>query len=60
VMLHLLLAELPTPPTEQEALTQLDNMLRTKLISNDFIWDSELSVGFPREVYWYLYGKLKS
>jgi hypothetical protein len=60
VMLHLLLAELPTPPPEQEALSQLDGVLRSRLISSDFIWDAELGAGFPREVYWYLYGKLKS
>ena len=59
VMLHLLLAELPATPAERESLSQLDNVLRTKLISGDFIWESELQAGFPRGVYWYLYGKLK-
>lgn len=58
VMLHLLLSELPAPPPEQDSLSQLDKMLRTKLISGDFIWDADLGAGFPREVYWYLYGKL--
>lgn len=58
VMLHLLLAELPAPVNEQEALSQLDNLLRKKLISGTFIWETELSGGFSREVYWYLYGKL--
>ena len=60
VMLHLLLAELPTPPPEQSGLTQLDSLLRVNLISSDFIWKFDLQSGFPREVYWYLYGKLKS
>jgi hypothetical protein len=58
VMLHLLLSELPSPPTESESLSQLDNMLRPKLIAGDFIWDAELQAGFPPEVYWYLYRKL--
>ena len=59
VMLHLLLAELPMPPAEQESISQLDDMLRTKLITGNFIWEAELGAGFPRAVYWYLYGKLK-
>ena len=60
VMLHLLFTELPAPPAEQEALSQLDGLLRTNLSASDFIWDVELQAGFPRGVYWYLYGKLKS
>jgi len=60
VMLHLLMAELPAPPVEQEALSQQDGALRTSLIPGDFIWDAGMQAGFPREVYWYLYGKLKS
>jgi len=58
-MLHLLLAELPEPPVKQEALFQLDGMLRTRLSGIDFIWDTDLQAGFPSNVYWYLYGKLK-
>ena len=58
VMLHLLLDELPSPPAEREALFQLDAVLRAKLIASDFIWETDLQAGFPREVYWYLYGKL--
>lgn len=60
VMLHLLLAELPASPSEQKELTQLDSLLRVNLVSGDFIWEAELQPGFPREVYWYLYGKLRS
>ena len=59
VMLHLLLVELPTPPPEQQALSHFDNLLRNNLIGDDFIWESDLQSGFPREVYWFLYGKLK-
>jgi len=60
VMLHLLLAELPTSPPEQKELSQLDSLLRANLNLGDFIWEADLQTGFPREVYWYLYGKLKS
>jgi hypothetical protein len=59
VMLHLLMAELLAPPVEQEALSQQDSVLRAGLIPSDFIWDAGMQAGFPREVYWYLYGKLK-
>jgi len=58
VMLHLLFAELPSPPAESEALSQLDAVLRAKLIASKFIWETDLQAGFPREVYWCLYGKL--
>ena len=60
VMLHLLLAELPAPAPEQVALPQLDSLLRANLTAGDFIWESDLQVGFPREVYWFLYGRLRS
>ena len=60
VMLHLLLAELPTAPPEQKELSHLDSLLHVSLIPGDFIWETDLEAGFPREVYWYLYGKLKT
>jgi hypothetical protein len=60
VMLHLLLDELPASLPEQKELSQLDSLIRVNLISGDFIWEADLQPGFPREVYWYLYGKLKS
>ncbi|MGD8405330.1 MAG: hypothetical protein PVJ21_16850 [Anaerolineales bacterium] len=60
VMMHLLLDELSDPSVEQKELSQLDSLLRVNLISGDFIWEAELQSGFPREVYWYLYGTLKS
>ena len=60
VMLHLLLAELPASPAEQESLSQLDNVLRANLSAGDFIWEADLQFGFPRGVYWFLYGELRS
>jgi hypothetical protein len=59
LMLQLLLAELPELSAEGESLSQLDDVLRAKLITGYFIWDADLQAGFPRAVYWYLYGKLK-
>ena len=60
VMLQLLLSELPTQTSIQKELSQLDSLIRGYLISGDFIWETDLQAGFPREVYWYLYGKLKT
>ena len=60
VMLHLLLAELPAPPPEREELIHLDSLLHVNLMPGDFVWETELESGFPNEVYWYLYGQLKS
>ena len=60
VMLQLLLDELSAPPPEREGLFQLDGVLRVSFSSSDFIWEADLQPGFPREVYWFLYGKLKS
>jgi len=60
VMLQLLMTELPAPSPEQETLSKLDGMLRANLTASDFIWDTDLQAEFPHEVYWFLYGKLRS
>jgi hypothetical protein len=60
VILQLLLSELPAPPPEREALFQLDGVLRSSFSPGDFIWETDLQSGFPREEYWFLFGKLKS
>ena len=60
VMLQLLLAELPASPPEAGTLSQLDIMLRVGFVSGDFIWETDLQPGFPREEYWFLYGNLRS
>lgn len=60
VMLQLLLSELPSAPPEREALSRLDSILRASFLPANFIWETGLQPGFPREAYWFLYGKLKS
>ena len=60
VMLHLLEVELPVEPKEMEALKGLDAFLRVSLAPSDFLWDPRLEAAFPYEVYWYLYGKLRT
>ena len=47
-------------PSEQDLLTILDAYLNTVFSKVSFIWEPEIQAGFPKEVYWYLYGKLPS
>lgn len=59
VMLHLLNQEIiELNSAEQELLAGLDLFLKSVLVENKFLWDTELSYGFTRDIYWYLYGKL--
>jgi hypothetical protein len=60
VMLHLLEAETRgIPHAEVEMLAGLDAILNRSLVPGKFIWSEELSAGFSREEYPYLYGKLR-
>jgi len=60
VMSHLLESEAgEIPKAEIELLVGLDRLLRIVLIPGGFVWEKKLAPGFPQEVYWYLYGKLK-
>jgi hypothetical protein len=45
---------------EFEMLHGLDQFMRAVLIPDGFIWEKELTRGFPRQDYWYLYGKLRT
>jgi hypothetical protein len=59
VVLHLQLEEGVHIPSEKvEMLPHLDRFLKAVFISGDFIWEAELSQGFPPEPYWYLYGSI--
>lgn len=44
---------------EHELLDALDGILRVMLVPGGFIWDVDLTPGFQKEVYWYLYGELR-
>ena len=37
-------------------LSGLDRYLKSVLKSDGFIWEVEVQRGFPKEIYWYLYG----
>jgi len=61
VILDLLRIELENMSVaEQKILTICDQQLLAMLIPGEFIWDSSFANGFPREVYWYLWGNVSS
>ena len=60
VQLHLLQPDADDRyEAEDQLLIGLDVYLKAVFVSNGFIWDQELSDGFPPDPYWYLYGHLK-
>jgi hypothetical protein len=60
VYIHLLRLEIAeVESADQEHLDSLDLLLRALFKPGDFIWKRELVGGFPKEVYWYLWGELK-
>jgi len=44
---------------EHELLRGLDGILNAVLIPGGFIWDAAVIGAFQKELYWYLYGKLR-
>lgn len=56
VMLGLLSAELPA---DSSALNALDQRLRAKFRTGEFIWDEALVSEFSQDDFWFLYGKMK-
>ena len=40
---------------ERSGLSHLDQLLRRRLVSDEFVWDSSLREQFPAEAFWYLY-----
>jgi len=56
-ILQLLLPETPDVP-EKSTLAELDAMLKMRLVSGKFVWDAALQAAFPKNDYWFLYGKL--
>jgi hypothetical protein len=61
VRLRVLLSLLEEYATDIEGfdLAKLDTFLKRMLAPGRFLWPPELERGFPRDVYWYLYGELK-
>lgn len=48
------------PSVDADRLLALDRLLRAHFQPDGFIWDAEWMPGFPREKFWFLYGKLKA
>lgn len=36
-----------------------DEFVKSRFVSDDFVWESECAQNFPRDAFWFLYGKLK-
>jgi hypothetical protein len=57
VLIQILLSEIKALETaQQEVLNGEDLLLRAIFSPGDFIWESELSPGFPSDPYWFLWG----
>jgi hypothetical protein len=46
-------------PAERELLAGLDALLNILLVKGKFIWEDDLTGGFPQERFWYLYGSIR-
>ena len=42
-----------------EETNLLDESIKDMFVAGDFIWENECAGNFPREAYWFLFGKLK-
>jgi hypothetical protein len=40
-------------------LREADDILQTRFVPGEFIWELALQAGFPPDEYWYLWGKLR-
>jgi len=59
VVLDLLVSDFGTfSVANQGILSELYHVLKAKFSSGAFVWSADLSKGFPRELYWYLWGNL--
>lgn len=60
VQIQLLIPEMDSlPAAATEALQGLDRRLRAFLVRGSFIWQANLAIQFPPEIFWYLYGNLR-
>ncbi len=59
VMLQLLSGEFVFPPNESDALSGLDAIVKAHWLPGGFVWEVDLATAFPKQEYWFLYGKLK-
>ncbi len=55
-----LVAHLDAAEHFRQRLSRSDSRLRDMLNAGEFVWDSAIAVAFPRELFWYLYGRPKT
>jgi hypothetical protein len=60
VLMQLLALDSALLPGDVARLEQLDKMVESTWLPGAFIWDLDLTPGFPQPEYWFLYGNLKS
>lgn len=60
VMMHFLKPEAEDlDPAFLDLLKSLDSLLEVLLKQDGFIWEEELSEGFPKHTFWYLWGEIR-
>ncbi len=65
LIIALLLAKLEMPPYELDKrvlgeLSSYDTALRNYWLTGDFVWHSEWQPAYPKESFWWLYGRPRS
>ncbi len=58
VILHLLSSAAVLSAAEQALIAAMDALLASLLVQGEFIWEVDLQAAFPKDVYWFLYGRL--
>lgn len=58
-ILELLLSEVSDPAAAGVSLSGLDERLKVAFESGDFIWPEVYQSSFPKEKFWFLYGKTR-
>lgn len=59
VQLHLLGLEAAVEPAQMDMLKGLDRLLQAVFLPGEFIWEPGLERAFPKNPYWYLYGRIR-
>jgi hypothetical protein len=60
VIIQLFEDSLPELAAEySESIVRKDKILEKYSVDNEFIWETEVQTGFPREKFWYLYRLMK-
>lgn len=63
VMIQAIIDQLSLPPYQLNSqvpsrVTALDEILQSRWISGNFVWQDGLQSAYPKDTYWYLYGSV--